>query len=406
MKIGFVWHCPYPWDVRLEKIMQACVKNGHGVSLLCRGKDSQPDAESLDGVQIRRVHALRSFQTKWIAKGASIPLFFNPVWVAAMIRFLRAEKVDLLIVRDLPMAFLVGALGKIFRAPVILDMAENYPAALIAYQNALYKPFLFRNAWLPKLYEKASLRMVDHTLVVTDEQVQRLEALAIQSLATTVIGNTPETCFYSGLVSQPPQPDVPEHQNGINLLFVGKLDAHRGVDLLIRVMPALQQEFPNVKLTLVGDGTHRGRLEQLAISLGLQSNVQLAGWVDFRRIWNYISDSTVCLIPHLRTEHTDTTLPNKLFDYMALGKPVIASDCIPIARIIRETGCGFTFASGDVVDLQAALRKLLSDGAARSTMGRNGQRAVREKYNWGIEAKNLLGVIETVQTSAHGTMPS
>jgi glycosyltransferase involved in cell wall biosynthesis len=163
-----------------------------------------------------------------------------------------------------------------------------------------------------------------------------------------------------------------------------------------------------VKLTLVGDGTERRKLEHLASSLELQSLVQFAGWVDFQRVWGYIADSTVCLIPHLRTEHTDTTLPNKLFDYMALGKPVVASDCRPLDRIIRETRCGSTFVSGSVADLQAALRKLLIDVEAQSTMGRNGQQAVREKYNWGVDEKVLLKVIQSlsIEESSRETVPS
>src|SRR5439155_14478133 len=118
------------------------------------------------------------------------------------------------------------------------------------------------------------------------------------------------------------------------------------------------------------------RLELLAKSLGLGSAVQFPGWVKFEQIWSYISRSTVCLIPHLRTEHTDTTLPNKLFDYMAMGKPVVSTDCAPLERVIKETECGLTFASGDVAGLQAALRTLLSDASQSFIKGQNGRKAV------------------------------
>lgn len=396
MKIGFVWHNDYPWDVRLEKITKVCLQNGHQVSLLCRGRDSLLRSETLNGIKIHRVYPPRIFRAKWAAKAAGFPFFFNPLWIVGLVGFVRRENFDLLVVRDLPLAFLVGAIGKMFRTPVILDMAENYPAALMAYQNSLYKPFLFSNAWLPKQYEKLSMRLLDHTLVVTDEQARRLEALGVEASKITVVSNTPEMRALPPITNESAISRVPDDERTANLLFVGKLDPHRGVHLVIQALPDLLREFPQLTLTLVGVGTERARLEQMAESLGMGSSVQMQGWVEFRNIWGYIGQSTVCLIPHLRSEHTDTTLPNKLFDYMALGKPVVASNCAPMERIIRETDCGLTFVSGDVVALQAALRKLLSNPEARVRMGRNGMKAVREKYNWGIDEKSLLNVLDGI----------
>jgi len=388
--------------------MKACVRNGYQVSLLCRGKGLASKSEMLDRIRVRRISLPGFRRAAWAVKAATFPLFFNPIWVAGVIHFLRKEAVDLLVVRDLPLAFLAGALGKMFRIPVILDMAENYPAALMAYQNAFYGPFLFRNALLPRQYERASLKLMDHTFVVTDEQARRLEALGIAASKITVVGNTPETDSLSAPFTPLPGSCQKDNEKGPNLLFVGKLDAHRGIDLLIRALPALQREFPGLTLTLVGDGTERVRLGHLANSLGVGGSVQLTGWVEFKKIWTYIAESTVCLIPHLRTEHTDTTLPNKLFDYMALGKPVIASNCAPLERVVRETGCGLIFLSGDVTDLQEALRKVLSNTDAQSMMGRSGRQAIREKYNWGVEEKILLNAIEkiSIHTPAGGILPS
>jgi len=402
MKIGFIWHCPYPWDVRLEKIMNVCVQNGHEVSLLCRGKAPLSKFERLNEIKIWRVRPPAFLGSKGLARAATFPLFFNPFWIAAVIRFLQTTKVDLLVVRDLPLAFLAGELGKLFHTCVILDMAENYPAALMAYQNALYKPFLFKNAWLPKLYEKASLRLMQHSLVVTEEQAHRLRALGVDTSKVTVVRNTPEGRVFSPHIQQTLSPSDREVGDDPNLLFVGKLDVHRGVDLVLQAMPALLREYPRLTLSLVGDGTERVRLELLAKSLGLGSAVQFPGWVKFEQIWSYISRSTICLIPHRRTEHTDTTLPNKLFDYMAMGKPVVSTDCAPLERVIKETECGLTFASGDVAGLQTALRTLLSDASQRFIKGENGRKAVVEKYNWEVDVESFLAVISTLCSAKHG----
>ena len=392
MKIGFIWHVAYPWDVRLEKMVNACVEEGHQVSLLCKGKHPLPIVEQNDRMRIDRVYPPKILNRGWLGKLATFPLFFNPFWFVAMLKFLRLQSPDMLIVRDLPLAYLAGLLGRWLKIPVFLDMAENYPAALIAYRNPIYKPFLIGNSWLPRQYEKLSLKLMSHAFVVTKESADRLEAQGIASQKLTVVGNTPDKQFFTSASRKAPT-DPNSKPVGLNLLFVGKIDAHRGVDLLIKAVSTLLDKFPNLTLTIVGDGTERVRLQEQANSLGLGFVINFTGWVEFLKIWDYIEKSTVCLIPHLRSEHTDTTLPNKLFDYMAMGKPVVVSNCVPMKRIVRESDCGLIFETGDVCGLRSALQTLLADPMLRAALGQNGKRAVHETYNWDVDRKVLLGVI-------------
>jgi glycosyltransferase involved in cell wall biosynthesis len=274
-------------------------------------------------------------------------------------------------------------------------MAENYPAALQAYHNPLYRPFLFNNAWLPRKYEELSLAQLQHVFVVADEQKCRLVKLGVPSEKLTLVGNTPTDSFIAssaeGNVSLPS--DSHPH-----LLYVGKLDRHRGAHLLVRALPALLAEFPKLRLSLVGDGNDKLRLETLARETGVMEAVSLPGWIERAKLPALIRESTVCLIPHTRCEHTDTTLPNKLFDYLAYSKPTIASDCLPLRRVIEDEDCGTTFRSGDVSSLLAAIRSLLRDPYLKSK-GINGRIAVERKYNWNLDKERLLNALERVACS-------
>jgi len=392
MRIGFLWHCVYPWDVRLEKVAQACLEAGHSVCMVSKGRRGLADAEVVSQAEVVRVFPASTAWPNWIAKIANYPLFLNPAWRTAALETFREKQVDVIIVRDLPLALLGVWVGEALNKPVVLDMAENYPAALVAYQNPIYKPFLFGNAWLPRKYEQLCVRRLQHVFVVAEEQRQRLLALGADAGKITLVGNTPTASFVNSCGA---------NGNGrsgagkLDLLYVGKLDVHRGVDLLLRAMPALRQEFPSLQLTLVGDGKHKEQLVALARELGLGDAVVFPGWVNWNRITDFIQASTVCVIPHLRSEHTETTLPNKLFDYMALSKPVVASDCRPLQQIIEDRNCGLTFRSGDVESLQAALRSMLLD-PAREQKGSNGRRAVEQEYNWEVDKQRLLEVLESL----------
>lgn len=384
MKIGLVWHDEFPWDIRLEKVMSTFIKAGHDVCLVSRGDDRLSCYEELNGVRIYRVLSRTARLPYRLSRALNYPLFFNPIWKHQVYQVMKRENVDVIAVRDLPLGAMALRVGWRLRRPVLLDMAENYPAALMAYENPVYKPFLFGNGWLPKKYEQSVVRALDHVLVVTEEQEDRLQRLGVEPANITIVRNTPEPSFYAAEV------DVEGEKKPRNLLFVGKLDAHRGAAVVIRALPGLIAEFPDLTVTLVGNGTEKLQLERLAAELAVADRVQFPGWVQFPGIRDYIRDSTVCLIPHLRNEHTDTTLPNKLFDYMAFGKPIAAANCIPLERVLQETGTGLTFRAGDVADLQRVLRSMLQDGAMRSSQGRRGREAVQKKYNWQADQSRLL----------------
>jgi glycosyltransferase involved in cell wall biosynthesis len=397
MRIGFVWQCVYPWDVRLEKILDACVEGGHSVCLVSKGRGDLAKKETVRNADIVRVMP-ESLRLQGLpAKLYTYPLFFNPNWRSQVLKTFKKNNVDLIIVRDLPLGMLAAWVGEELEVPVIMDMAENYPAALMAYQNPLYKPFLFGNAWLPKKYEMQVVRKLAHVFVVAEEQRQRLIKAGTDPAKITLIGNTPVDSFVRSTASSNghhvnghhPKPNI------IDLLYVGKIDVHRGVDLMIRALPGLQQEFPELRLTLVGDGKSSAGLAQLAQDLGVADKVNFPGWVDWRGISDFIRKSTVCLIPHRRSEHTDTTLPNKLFDYMALSKPVIASDCEPLRRIIEQENCGLVFKSGDVESLQNTIRNILRDPEL-DQKGSNGRRAIEQEYNWTLDKTKLLETIQQV----------
>ncbi len=106
--------------------------------------------------------------------------------------------------------------------------------------------------------------------------------------------------------------------------------------------------------------------------------------------------SDVGLLPFLPGRHVKITLANKLFDYMAAGVPIVASDLPPMRRILEETRAGVLFTPGDSASLASAVVDLLRDGAMRRRLAQNGRRAAAEKYNWREDEKRFLEIFESV----------
>jgi len=119
----------------------------------------------------------------------------------------------------------------------------------------------------------------------------------------------------------------------------------------------------------------------------MKDYIEMVGWVSQKTALQYMVECDVGLIPHKRNEHTDSTVPHKLFQYMGMGKPVIVSDCPPLKRIVEEYQCGLVFEAGNS---EALVECILSVYRNDDNYGKNGKRAVYEKYNWQRDSKTLL----------------
>lgn len=400
MNICKIWDADYPWDIRVEKIMLAMVEAGHSVNLVCRNLARRPRIERMGKVTIRRLPALPHMfgpvHTLW-----NIPFPFNPVWIAAIGRTVCESHADLILVRDLPLALAAALVGKRYRIPVIFDMAENYPAMLE--DRLLYTPTgrlgrLARHPGTARFVERCTLRLVDHIIVVVEESGDRVIQAGYPRERVSVVGNTPRVDQWdAGGVSR----DYRSQNGRINLVYLGNVDGIRGLDVSIQAVSHLKKEGQDTALTVIGDGPSMAMLLKMAGDYGVSDRVEFVGRLalndegSMARVKTIMRQSHIGLIPHYATESCSTTVPNKLFDYMIMGLPVVVSDMKPTARIVRQEECGEVFKNRDVGDLARCVRAL-TDPEARMRMGRNGQEAIRRRYHWSHDAKILIETLETV----------
>jgi glycosyltransferase involved in cell wall biosynthesis len=132
--------------------------------------------------------------------------------------------------------------------------------------------------------------------------------------------------------------------------------------------------------------------------LELQDSVQFLGWLDYTKAIEVIKECDIGLVPHHATESWNTTIPNKLFDYMSMGKPVIVSNAKPTERIVREEGCGLVFEDQNAEDLSRVILEMQHE-SVREEMGRNGRQAVATKYNWAVDEERLLKALDLAVAS-------
>lgn len=377
MNILHLFQDEYPWDVRVEKIVNS-LSTQHKVTILCRNRGKLKPSDTLGAVDIFRVGG------SGISSVKGFPAFFSPWWIATGLQLIRSKKIGLIIVRDLPLCPLALILKRLAGLPVIFDMAEDYPAMLSAtwkYRGPGPVDYVIRNPRLLRHLENYVLPRVDETWVVSGASRDRI--LQRTNGRVRIVGNSPTI----DILECEPRP--PEDREPLRIVYTGWIDEDRGIDTVIRAVALARQAGVSVIFKVVGSGTMMKKLEFLSNELEVANCIQFLGWKSQCELRDIVMDCDIGIVPHHVTDHTNTTLPNKIFDYMALAKPVIASNAAALEEVISSSGCGLIFRDGDPESLLNCLRELKSV-SLRQAMGTAGRREVESSRNWAVEELVIL----------------
>jgi glycosyltransferase involved in cell wall biosynthesis len=401
-RIVYVWDADYPWDVRTQKICVALTEAGHDVHIVARNRAWLPTREVLPEGTVHRMPVWRALGRS-LDRLFSFPAFFSPRWLRHIARVAKAVDADVIIARDLPLCPAAITVGKRLGIPVIFDMAENYPAMMQEIWDAgRQKAFdiVVRNPRFVRMVERWCLPRVHSTLTMVPESSDRCRKLGIPATRLTVVSNTPPRSRVTANWQEKHDRSGP-----LDLVYLGLLEIPRGVGELLEAVALLRDRKIPVRLKIVGDGRDHDLLLARARALKLDEDaVEFVGRLEHSAALRAVAEAQVGLVPHHADEAWNTTIPNKLFDYMAAGLAVVSSDAKPCARILNETGAGLVFRSGDANSLADAIAQL-QDATLRRKLVAAGREAVLRTYNWESDSAALLAVVREAARSGSASRP-
>lgn len=386
MKILMVWQSAFPWEVRIEKFADCFLENGHEVTVLCRHKGEALTDERLpSGARVSRVGAGR-------ARMLSVPVPLNPIWRRAVHRAIDRDRPDLVIVRDLPLAELAARAARKRSVPIVMDMAEHYPAAMRSWKKYSDNPLarlLVHGCKVPDWLEKRAVRLMDGVITVCDEQTERLHRdYAYPKGKIRVVNNSPKRGWFAAArkgVST--RPRIFGHH--------GHMTPERGLNVLLEAFALVGHEFPDVELRLAGAGESANDVDADVARLGIQDKVKRTGRYAHAELDQLYGAIDIAVLPYPPNELINHTLSNKIFDYMACGKPVITSAAAPMKRLMAETKAGFSFEPWTAEALANTMKTALTQDLA--AYSERGMAAIRERFNWESDVANLLDFVEHVR---------
>jgi len=389
----------FPPDGRVEREARDLIRDGHNVFLMARRAPGQPAEQIVNGVHVIRVPL--PFQNKKAIADLIYFLFQRYFIFLHIIWACLKHKIDILHVHDLPYAFAATLAGKLLGLAVVFDMHEHYTVMLqMGFESRAYrrlKPLAFLLLGMLRIEEKIACRWASKVIVVAQEHIPRIEGLGVLRENIIVVTNTEDIDYFSELPID--ETVMEKYRDDFIILYLGGFAGHRGLDTAIQAMPGVLEKIPNARLLLVGDGYNRQELEELTSDMKLQQCVTFAGFQPFEKVPSYIQLCDVGLIPHICTPHIETTMPNKIFQFMMLGKAVIVSSTRPMMRVVNDAECGLIFKERNPQSLAETIIQL-QDENLRRRLGENGKRAVEDRYNWQKTVQMLLALYHSLGQSA------
>ena len=194
--------------------------------------------------------------------------------------------------------------------------------------------------------------------------------------------------------AQPPlDPPGPVAQPS-SLLFAGRLGREKGVDVLLRAMPAVVGRHPEARLVVAGDGPRRSALESLVDELGLGRAVVFEGVLGPKALGRRYADAGLVLLPTLWMENC----PVSVLEAFAHGRAVAATRIGGVPELVEDGRTGVLFARGDVRDLSERLDHLLTEPQLIERMGAAAAAAWADRYTPERHAENLRAVYDDLAT--------
>ncbi len=386
--VALVTHSYYEEDPRLRRQAETLASAGWQVDVFSLRRPGDDAEGSLAGVHIHRLDVqrhqgatLRTYLAEYLA-------FFVRA-AAALVRAEPRRRFSIIQIATLPDWLVFAALPlRLIGIPVVLDLHEAMPEFFrsrfpSAGRRAVHALLLFQ--------ERASIAAATHVITVNDALAERLVRLGTRLTRISIVPNTPslERFDPAGQAVRPFMAD-----RVLRLAYAGALTPTYELDVALRAVALLRSARPElaVHLDLYGRGDSEAMIHSLAAELGIGSAVTLHGRVPIDDVPAAIAAADIGLAPTRRDQFTDASLSTKIYEYAAMGKPVVASR-LPMVDRTFPADAVWTYEPGSPEDLAHQVEAIIDD-APRREMGVATAQSFVADHSWEKDSPAYVALLE------------
>jgi glycosyltransferase involved in cell wall biosynthesis len=384
----------YDFDPRVRRKAEALVAAGYVVDVLALRAVNGKKSYVLNGVNVHTL-SLGKKRGSLIRYAYEYAAFF--LWafvrVPLLMRRRRYVAVD---VNTLP-DFLIFApvIARWMGAKLILDMHEITPEFYMSKYGIPERSWLVR---LLKWQEKISFDFADRVITINQPILDLFVGRGLQASKAAVVMNAVDETKFTA-VAKGPSSDAHAPDRFV-MMYHGTLTSTYGLDIAIEAFGMAHERMPGAEIWILGSGPEQGPLAELARQRGVGSKVKLIGQVPSSEIPGWLKQCDAGILPFRRDVFLDFAFPNKLPEFIVMGKPVLISSLRAIRHYFGEEALAY-FDPNDPSDFAEQMVRVYRDRDLRASLAANATREYAP-IRWDLMKGRYLTLLDELVHPARG----
>jgi glycosyltransferase involved in cell wall biosynthesis len=394
-RVGMVLFSTYPYDPRPRRAVEALLKEGVTVDLVCLAEEGAPRHETLERLRISRVAITQERGGKF-----SYAYRYSAfILVSAVILALRSlrRRYDLIYVHNMPDILVLSAMiPKALGAKVILDLHDPMPELATTIFGLAPASLGIR---VIKKLEQWSLAQADLVLTVNLACKRIFGSRSCPPDKIGVVMNSPDEDIFPMRAPRSYTRSNRASGRSFVIMYHGSLVARNGADLAVEALALVRESVPSAELRIYGRETpFLKEVLDLAHRKGVEARVRYLGPRSLEELVGDIEECDVGIIPNQSNAFTDINTPTRIFEYLAMGKPVIAPRTPGILDYFTGDSL-LLFESGNVADIARQIEYAAHNHPEAVKIAERGQH-VYLQHTWQQERKTLIDLTKKLLETA------
>ncbi len=388
-----------PGGTRHHEFARLLTARGHKVTVIASrisyitGSDTHQANSEMEGVTILRAAVYDAHHKSFIHRVlAFFSFMLSSFWIG-----LGVKNVDLVWGTSPPIfqGVTAWALARLKGAKFLFEVRDLWPQFAIAVGVLTNPVLIFLSEWLERfLYQHADRVMVNSPGFlgpVSGRGAKRVE----------LIPNGADPSMFDPTDNGAAFRQFNKLENKFIALYAGAHGMSNDLNVVLESASLLANE-KNIHIVFLGDGKEKPALMAQAMEMNL-SNVTFLPSVPKAEMASVLAGADACIAILKPLEEYKTTYPNKVFDYMAAGRPVVLAIDGVIRDVVEAADCGIFATPGNAEEIAEAIRKLAADTKQSRTMGLKGRIYLEENFSRAVIGEKLIKLLEDVISDPKGS---
>lgn len=375
----------YPSDPRVRREAEALQNSGIDVDIICLKNANQSNHEIINGVSVYRINLKRTRGRRIDYIFEYLVFFFYAFIKVATLHF--KKRYDLVQVHNMP-DFLVftSLVPKFFGSKILLDLHDPSPEVYITKYGIGYKSIFIK---LMIFIEQQSIKYSDFVITPNLSFLKLFVQRGCPSDKIDIIMNSPQKEIFDNDLYK--NSDI---NHNFTLMYHGTIVERHGLDTALAAVNYLRKIIPNIKFKVYGEGDFLSSFLKMRKELGLEEIVEYYGHIPLENIAQAILEIDIGIIPNKLSCFTNINLPTRIFEYLCMGKSVVAPRTQGIMDYFRDGDLNF-FNENDPESLSEVILKLYNNEDHKNFVYKNGLN-VYKKYEWELQKKKYIQIVNNL----------